>query len=107
MHHGAYKSMMKRKLNPGSPTVSNKGGLTRWVNEKWCNLTPLLLGDNKFYACGNKSNDQKKLGLPSICRPTVRVSDKTPVLAKEFSYTQLKRALKIKIEGKTIQWKYL
>jgi len=106
MKPSAYKSMIIRKLNPDAP-VGNRGGLTRWINEKWRNLTPLLLGDSKFYACGAQSKEQRAAGLPSICRPTVRVDGKTTMLANEFTMTQLQRALELKMQGKRIVWRDL
>ena len=106
MKPSAYRSMLLRKLNPDAP-VSNKGGLTDWINARWRNLTPLLLGDSTFYKCGAQSKEQRAAGLPSICRPTVRIDNKTTMLANEFTMMQLQKALELKMHGKRIVWRDL
>jgi hypothetical protein len=104
MKHSAYRSMQLAK--EGKKPVK-KGGLQTWFSEKWRNLTPLTLGDNTFYDCGEKSKEQIKKGLPSVCRPTVKVNEKTPVLAKNYSIEQIKKAVEIKKKGGMIYWSKL
>ena len=102
--HSAYKSMRLSKENKNKTTNS---GLERWINEKWRNLTPLTLGDTKFYECGKKSKKQLSLNLPSVCRPSVKVSKSTPTLEKAYSKQQIKKAIETKKKGDYIKWSKL
>jgi len=104
MKHSAYKSMILSKENKNKTTNS---GLEKWIDEKWRNLTPLTIGDNKFYECGKKSKKQKILKLPSICRPTVKINKTTPSLDKSYNKQQLKKAVEIKKKGNIIKWTQL
>jgi hypothetical protein len=103
----AYRSMKLAKLGLTKPTTkANRGALLDWTRQKWLNLTALLT-DKKELACGTKGKKQKELGLPSVCRPSVRTNKKTPMLAKEFSNKQIKKAIELKKKGKRINWKEL
>jgi len=102
--HSAYKSMRLSKENKNK---TKNSGLERWINEKWRNLTPKTLGDNKFYECGVKSKKQKELNLPSVCRPSVKVNSKTPTLDKAYSKQQVKKAVETKKKGNYIKWSKL
>ncbi len=104
MKPSAYRSL---QLAKEGKTKESDGDLKRWVKERWRNLTPLILGDTKFYACGTKSQQQIKEGLPSICRPTIKVNSNTPDIASKYSMEQLKKAVKIKKQGKRIDWNKL
>ena len=101
MKPSAYRSMVLAK---GRKTKKQDGNLTRWIDEKWQNLTPKTLGDSKFYECGTKSPGQIAKNLPSVCRPTVKVSKSTPTLAQNYNVKQIKQAISIKKQGKQIQW---
>jgi hypothetical protein len=101
--HSAYKSM---RLKGNKTTPQEKADLIRWKNEKWINLTAQMT-DKKKLPCGTKGKKQEELGLPSICRPSVKVSSKTPTLATSYTKTQIKKAIDIKKQGKTIKWKSL
>jgi len=103
----AYRSMKLAKLGLTKPTTkANRGALLDWTRQKWLNLTALLT-DKKELACGTKGKKQKELGLPSVCRPSVRTNKKTPMLAKEFSNKQIKKAIELKKKGKRINWSEL
>ena len=105
MKPSAYRSMMLVKENKNK---TENTGLRRWTEEKWRNLTPISLGDKTFYACGKKSKEQEKLNLPSVCRPSKRISSKTTTpLANEITPRQLKKAIDIKKQGKIISWRNL
>ena len=105
MKPSAYRSM---KLVKEGKAKTSGTGLRRWRDEKWRNLTPLSLGDNKFYECGTKSKEQEQRGLPSVCRPSKRISGKTTKpLARDITPTQLKKAISIKKQGGTIGWSKL
>ena len=81
--------------------------LKNWINEKWANLTPKMLGDTKFYECGKKSKEQEKKGLPSVCRPTIKVNKNTPTLAQSYTKREITKAVNIKAKGGRINWSKL
>jgi hypothetical protein len=99
----AYASM---RLKGNKTTPKEKADLIRWTKEKWINLTAKMT-DNETLACGTKGKKQKQLGLPSICRPTVKISKETPTLASSYTKEQIKKAIKIKKTGDVIKWKEL
>jgi hypothetical protein len=104
MKPSAYRSMALAKEGK---TKSQNGELRRWISEKWRNLTPIMLGETGFYECGEQSKSQKKAGLPSVCRPTVKVNEKTPKLAQNYTKAQIKKAVAEKQKGKVINWSKL
>jgi hypothetical protein len=98
--HSAYKSM-KTKNNKTTPEA--RADLIRWTNEKWLNLTAKIT-DNKKLPCGTKGKKQKEMGLPSVCRPSIKISDKTPKLSSNYTNQQIINAINIKSQGKTVKW---
>lgn len=98
----AYKSMRLSQLGLSKPTTAeNKGALKRWTEEEWLNLNALI-DKNLELPCGHRYKGQKE---PTVCRPKKKVSEKTPKpLAKELTKTQIKKAIKIKTQGKRIDW---
>jgi hypothetical protein len=104
MKPSAYKSMHLAKERKKKGIVITDFDLDRWIEEEWRNLTPIKLNDNKFYKCGNKSKKQKELNIPSVCRPTKKVNEKTPKLAQEYTKEQIKKAVNIKKKGQRIKW---
>jgi len=109
--HSAYKSMdlvkTYKRMGGRIDKSKKKGGTDKWNKEQWKNLTGVALGKMSIAdapKCGNKYKGQKE---PSICRPTKKIDEKTPVLAQSYSRSQLKKALEIKKKGKTINWKNL
>lgn len=106
MKPSAYKSMLLSKYGLSKTHYDNKD-LINWKLEKWQNLTPVILGDDKFYNCGNKSKLQKEMNYPSICRPSRKITKSTPELGKTYNLEQLKRALEMKIRGERINWRML
>lgn len=98
--HSAYKSM---KLKNNKTTPQEKTNLINWGKEKWINLTAKIT-DNKTLPCGTKGKKQIDLNLPSVCRPSIKVNEKTPILASNYSKQQIQKAIEIKKEGKTINW---
>ena len=112
--NSAYKSMYmieKYKELGGkiNPKAEKKSGTKIWLKEKWKNLTPLALGletkINNLPVCGAKHPKQGK--NPSICRPTVKITKDTPVLAQSYTLNEIKIALKKKKKGKRIDWSEL
>ena len=107
MKPSAYRSMKLGSLGLTKTTPQKKADLIRWRDEKWVNLTARLT-DKKNLPCGTKGKIQKKQGLPSVCRPSVKISEKTPKpLAKKVSNQQIKKAIEIKKKGKNILWSKL
>lgn len=100
--HSAYKSMALAKENKNK---TNNGGLKRWIDEDWRNLTPYAYDKTDYKnmpKCGDSSLNPK--GKKSVCRPTVKVNDKTPKLGSNYSKIQILKAVKIKNAGKRIDW---
>jgi len=105
--HSAYRSMKLAQKGLTKPTTkANKGALIRWNRERWLNLTAQLT-DKKDLPCGTKGKKQKESGLPSVCRPSIRISKETPMLAKEFTTKQIKKAIQQKQKGQRINWSQL
>ena len=70
------------------------GGLTDWFNEKWVDV-------KTGKPCGRKKSEKKRKGYPA-CRPTRRVSSKTPKLLSELTPAEKKRFTKAKTSKKKI-----
>jgi len=102
--HSAYRSMKLGKLGLTKPNKANKGKLLIWNKEKWENLTAKLTDGDKFYNCGTKGKRQIEQDLPSVCRPSKRVNDKTTTLASNFTDKQIRKAIKLKQKGQSINW---
>jgi len=106
--HSAYRSMKLSQLGLSKPTTNkNKDNLITWRREMWQNLTAKLTDGDKFYNCGNKGKNQIKMNLPSVCRPSVRINNKTPKIANEFTDNQIRKAIKIKQSGNRVDWNEL
>jgi hypothetical protein len=105
MKPSAYRSMLMGKLNMTEKTPKKTKDLKRWKDEKWLNLTSTFITDkDKEYACGTKGKKQKDKGLKSVCRPKKKVNKNTPQpLAYDLSEKQIRKAIKIKNEGKRIK----
>ena len=82
-----------RAVDGTTVTESRKGGkapsgLTRWYREKWVNAC-----DPTHPPCGRRRGSSPARADPAYpyCRPSVRVSPKTPTLVSELSAAELKR----------------
>ena len=78
----------------GRPTGINKG-LTRWYNEKWIDIKTNL-------PCGKAKTKE----YYPTCRPSVRVTSKSPVTASELSYYQKKNMIQKKQKAKSSTVRY-
>lgn len=112
MKPSAYRSMLMGKLGMTKSTPKKKQDLLRWGSptkgEKWVNLTSTYITDkDKEYSCGTKGKRQIQQNLPSVCRPSKKVSDKTPILAYDLSKKQIEKAIQIKKKNKRINWSKL
>jgi len=72
------------------------GGLKRWFDEKWVNVS----SPNR--QCGRSHATTK--GMYPVCRPSIRITKQTPRTVSEFTKTQLRSAVlrkqKIKQAGR-------
>jgi hypothetical protein len=93
---GRYKKISKDK----------NSGLKRWYKEKWINLKkPIKNKDGKiigYEKCGRKNlNDPYPL-----CRPSKKVSFKTPVIYSKLSKKAIQKAKRDKKNYKSIKFQY-
>ena len=75
----------------GSRSRSRGRGIGRWFKEKWIDACKLP----KKVPCGRRSRSRSPRKYP-YCRPTVRVSSKTPRLASQIGASELARRCRIK-----------
>jgi hypothetical protein len=108
--HGAYKSMFLvseyKRLGgkySGKKLAKKEKGVTRWIEEEWIQVIPFLKNGKKIM-CGSGAD---KKG----CRPSKRISDKTPITIQELLKIHSKELLiklaeeKKKDMNKRINWK--
>tara|TARA_B000000609_G_C24037497_1_gene274099 strand:+ start:342 stop:623 length:282 start_codon:yes stop_codon:yes gene_type:complete len=81
----------KSKPNPRA-----KGGLTRWFKENWVDV-------KTGKPCGRQKGEKR--GYPA-CRPTKRVSSKTPKTTKEMSPAEKARFKREKTSSKRIGYQH-
>lgn len=88
-----YKKRFKQKYGNAVPFKGGKErGLKRWIDEKWINVC-----SRPPRPCGRT---MAKQDYP-YCRPSVRVSKKTPTLASELSSFEKKRLCALKKKKKS------
>ena len=68
----------------GDKSRSKSTGLGRWYAEKWVDVCKLP----RRVSCGRKKSSRR--GYP-YCRPSKRISPKTPRLSSELSKAEIKR----------------
>ena len=73
-----------------------KGGLTRWLEEKWVDV-------KTGKPCGRKKGEKR--GYPA-CRPKNRVSSKTPKTTGEMSPAEKARFKREKTSSKKITYQH-
>lgn len=92
-------AMKKRGETPykSSTGTKQKSSLKRWYKEKWVNIASKK-------PCGSV---RTKSYYPT-CRPSIRISSKTPVTIKELSKKQKDKmiAQKQKAKKRTVHYKY-
>lgn len=90
------------------PKKEKKSGLTRWFQESWSQIIPMLTKGKKV-ECGE---EQKRTESPA-CRPTVRVNQKTPITLSELVEKHGKKAVlkmarkKEKFPQRRVNWEKL
>ena len=82
---------------------SSKTGLKRWYKEKWIDLNRPIRNSKKrvigYKSCGrSKITSTKKYPL---CRPSKRITSKTPKTYKQLSKSSLRKAKKLKSRVKS------
>lgn len=99
----AYRSMQLAKLGLSKKNNKNDSDLLRWQREMWLNLNALI-DTGKKLPCGQKYKGQT---TPTVCRPSVRVNEKTPTLASEYTNNQIRKAIEMKKLKNRIKWNEL
>ena len=74
----------------------SSGGLTRWFKEKWVDV-------KTGKPCGRSKGEKR--GYPS-CRPSKRISSKTPKTASEMSASEKARFKREKTSSKKITYQH-
>ena len=74
----------------------SSGGLTRWFKEKWVDV-------KTGKPCGRQKGEKR--GYPA-CRPSKRVSSKTPKTASEMSSAEKARFKREKTSSKKITYQH-
>ena len=95
---GLYEStknveeLTARRVN----VARSSGGLTRWFKEKWVDV-------KTGKPCGRQKGEKR--GYPA-CRPSKRVSSKTPKTASEMSASEKARFKRAKTGSKKITYQH-
>ena len=106
---GIYRSswIVKEYKNRGGKykgSKNSKKGLSRWYKEDWIDLNRPIRNSRKqiigYKKCGRKSLKSKKSGKYPLCRPSKRITSKTPKTYKELSKKSIKHAKKLKSKYK-------
>jgi len=93
---GFLIALAKKRMASGSSKFS-MGGLKRWLDEKWIDVCYLP----KKVSCGrSKGSLSKKRPHYPYCRPSIRISDKTPKLASELTKEEIEKRCRRKRAGK-------
>lgn len=78
--------------------AKSDGGLTRWFKEDWRDI-------KTGKKCGRSGKKDKRKGYPA-CRPSKRVSSKTPKTISEMSAAEKARMKKAKTGSKKIPFQH-
>lgn len=90
-HGGKFKTKKQKNSN-----------LNRWFKEKWVDLNHPIKKNGKiigYKSCGRKNMSNK---IYPLCRPTYRISKKTPKTYKELSKKSINRA---KRDKSKLKWR--
>ena len=86
------EELTARRVN----VARSSGGLTRWFKENWVDV-------KTGKPCGRKKGEKR--GYPA-CRPSKRVSSKTPKTASEMSASEKARFKRAKTSSKKITYQH-
>ena len=76
--------------------AKSDGGLTRWFKEDWRDI-------KTGKKCGRSGKKDKRKGYPA-CRPSKRVSSKTPKTVSEMSAKEKEKFKRTKTSSKKINY---
>ena len=91
----AERKKARKPAKPKKPSKS-RGGLGRWFDEKWVDI-------KTGKPCGRSKGEDR--AYPA-CRPSKRVSDKTPKTTKEMSSAEKARFKREKTGSKKIGYQH-
>lgn len=100
---GIYKSSWivkeyKRRGGKYKSKRKSKSGLYRWYKEKWVDLNRPIKNKNGkiigYHSCGRKKISSKS--KYPLCRPTYKISNKTPIIYSKLSKKSIQKAKKDK-----------
>jgi len=86
----------RKNVAKSSPNPRAKGGLTRWFKENWVDV-------KTGKPCGRSKGEKR--GYPA-CRPSKRVSSKTPKTVGEMSAAEKARFKREKTGSKKISYQH-
>ena len=86
----------RRNVAKSSPNPRAKGGLTRWFKENWVDV-------KTGKPCGRSKGEKR--GYPA-CRPSKRVSSKTPKTVGEMTAAEKARFKREKTGSKKITYQH-
>ena len=86
----------REKVAKSSPNPRAKGGLTRWFAENWVDV-------KTGKPCGRSKGEKR--GYPA-CRPSKRVSSKTPKTVGEMTASEKARFKREKTSSKKITYQH-
>jgi hypothetical protein len=101
---GTYKEQEdERSVN--TVKKQSQKSLARWYDEKWVDVCRYL-ETGKLASCGRRSTRQSATSTSRdekypYCRPSIRISDKTPKTLDEISRVELERRCRVKRVGKS------
>lgn len=90
--------MPRRRKRKAPAKRKGRGGLGRWFAEKWVDV-------KTGKPCGRSGRKGKKRPYPA-CRPSKRVSSKTPKTTKEMSPAEKRRFKSAKTGPKRIPYQH-
>ena len=79
--------------------AKTKGGLDRWVKEKWVDI-------KTGKPCGRQKSEKSRKSKYPACRPSKRVSKDTPKTVSEMSSEEKKRFKRTKTSSKRIPYQH-
>ena len=86
----------RKSVAKSSPNPRAKGGLTRWFEENWVDV-------KTGKPCGRSKGEKR--GYPA-CRPSKRVSSKTPKTVGEMTKSEKERFKREKTSSKKITYQH-
>ena len=86
----------RENVAKSSPNPRAKGGLTRWFKENWVDV-------KTGKPCGRSKGEKR--GYPA-CRPSKRVSSKTPKTVGEMTKSEKERFKREKTSSKKITYQH-